>query len=116
MQMSDLFIGKPGGLTTAECLACGLPMVIVAPIPGQEERNSDHLLEKGIAIKCNEFTTLAYKIDALLDDPARLQAMRDKAIFYSRPHAAETIVETLINQPAEEPALIPKGKAAPMSV
>ena len=69
MQMSDLFIGKPGGLTTAECLASGLPMVIVAPIPGQEERNSDHLLEKGIAIKCNEFTTLAYKIDGLLDQP-----------------------------------------------
>ena len=116
MQMADLFIGKPGGLTTAECLACGLPMVIVAPIPGQEERNSDHLLEKGVAIKCNEFTTLAYKIDALLDDPARLQAMRDKANFYARPHAAETIVATLINQPTEEPALVPKSKAAPMSV
>jgi processive 1,2-diacylglycerol beta-glucosyltransferase len=116
MQMADLFIGKPGGLTTAECLACGLPMVIVAPIPGQEERNSDHLLEKGVAIKCNEFTTLAYKIDALLDDPARLQAMRDKANFYARPIAAETIVETLINQTAEEPALVPKGKAAPLSV
>jgi processive 1,2-diacylglycerol beta-glucosyltransferase len=116
MQMADLFIGKPGGLTTAECLACGLPMVIVAPIPGQEERNSDHLLEKGVAIKCNEFTTLAYKIDALLDDPARLQAMRDQANFYARPHAAETIVDTLINQPAEEPALVPRGKAAPLSV
>jgi processive 1,2-diacylglycerol beta-glucosyltransferase len=116
MQMADLFIGKPGGLTTAECLACGLPMVIVAPIPGQEERNSDHLLEKGVAIKCNEFTTLAYKIDALLDDPARLQAMRDQANFYARPNAAQTIVDTLINQPAEEPALVPKGKAAPMSV
>jgi processive 1,2-diacylglycerol beta-glucosyltransferase len=116
MQMADLFIGKPGGLTTAECLACGLPMVIVAPIPGQEERNSDHLLEKGVAIKCNEFTTLAYKIDALLDDPARLQAMRDQANFYARPHAAETIVDTLINHPAEEPALVPRGKAAPLSV
>ncbi len=69
MQMSDLFIGKPGGLTTAEALACGLPMIIVAPIPGQEDRNSDHLLEKGIALKCNEFTTLAYKIDGLLDKP-----------------------------------------------
>ena len=73
MQMSDLFIGKPGGLTTAECLASGLPMIIVAPIPGQEDRNSDHLLEKGIAIKCNEFTTLAYKIDGLFSEPDRLR-------------------------------------------
>ena len=78
MQISDLFIGKPGGLTTAECLACALPMVIVAPIPGQEDRNSDHLLEKGIAIKCNEFTTLAYKIDGLLDHPEILNRMREK--------------------------------------
>jgi len=116
MQMSDLFIGKPGGLTTAECLACGLPMVIVSPIPGQEERNSDQLLEKGIAIKCNEFTTLAYKIDALLDDPARLASMREKAVFYGRPHAAETIVDTLLNQPLEEPAQVPKIKATPLSV
>jgi processive 1,2-diacylglycerol beta-glucosyltransferase len=110
MHMSDLFIGKPGGLTTAECLACGLPMVIVSPIPGQEERNSDQLLEKGIAIKANEFTTLAYKIDALVDDPARLLAMREKAILYGRPDAAETIVDTLLNQPVEEAAQVPKLK------
>jgi processive 1,2-diacylglycerol beta-glucosyltransferase len=115
MQMSDLFIGKPGGLTTAECLACALPMVIVSPIPGQEERNSDQLLEKGIAIKCNEFTTLAYKIDALLDDPQRLESMREKARFYARPRAAETIVETLLSQTSEEHALVPKTKAAPIS-
>ena len=106
MQMADLFIGKPGGLTTAEALASGLPMIIVAPIPGQEERNSDHLLEKGIALKCNEFTTLAYKLDLLLDDPAQLASMREKALAYSRPHAAETIVDTLLNQPVEEAALL----------
>jgi processive 1,2-diacylglycerol beta-glucosyltransferase len=104
MQMSDLYIGKPGGLTTAEAMASGLPMIIVAPIPGQEERNSDHLLEKGIALKCNEFTTLAYKLDLLLDDPAQLATMREKALAYSRPHAAETIVDTLLNQPVEEAA------------
>lgn len=111
MQMSDLFIGKPGGLTTAESLASGLPMVIVAPIPGQEERNSDHLLEKGIALKCNEFTTLAYKIDGLLDQPAQLQAMREKALAYSRPHAAATIVDSLLNHPVQEAAQVVPGTA-----
>ena len=106
MQMADLFIGKPGGLTTAESLACGLPMIIVAPIPGQEDRNSDHLLEKGIALKCNEFTTLAYKIDGLLDDPARLQSMREKALSYGRPQAAETIVDILLNHPIMDAAKV----------
>jgi processive 1,2-diacylglycerol beta-glucosyltransferase len=110
MQMSDLYIGKPGGLTTAECLASGLPMIIVAPIPGQEDRNSDHLLEKGIALKCNEFTTLPYKIDNLLDDPHQLTSMRERALSYSRPHAAETIVDTLLNHPLEEPAKIERLK------
>ncbi len=96
MRVSDLFIGKPGGLTTAEALTCGLPMVILNPIPGQEERNSDHLLEDGVAVKCNELTTLAYKIDVLLDDPKRMEVMRKRAYALSRPEAARTIVETLV--------------------
>jgi processive 1,2-diacylglycerol beta-glucosyltransferase len=96
MKISDLFIGKPGGLTTAETLACGLPMVIVSPIPGQEERNSDHLLEEGVAVKCNEMTTIPYKIDSLLDDPLRVEEMRRKAFALSRPEAARTIVRTLV--------------------
>jgi processive 1,2-diacylglycerol beta-glucosyltransferase len=115
MKMSDLFIGKPGGLTTAEALASGLPMIIVSPIPGQEERNSDHLLEKGIALKCNEFTTLAYKLDNLLDEPARLAAMREKALAYSRPQAAATIVDTLLNQPLPEAAQVMKLVPVPVT-
>lgn len=96
MQMADLFIGKPGGLTTAEALASGLPMVITAPIPGQEERNSDHLLEDGVAVRCNELTTLSFKIDRLLGQPGRLEEMRLKALAMGRPDAAERIVHTLI--------------------
>jgi len=97
MQISDLFIGKPGGLTTSEALACGLPMCIVSPIPGQEERNSDHLLEKGIAIKSNDLTTLSWKIDGLLGDADRMAAMRRNALAIGRPHAAKDVVETLLN-------------------
>ena len=96
MKISDLFIGKPGGLTCAEALTCGLPMVIVSPIPGQEERNCDHLLEDGVAVKCNEMTTIPYKIDTLLDDPDRLEQMRKRAFALSRPDAARCIVETLV--------------------
>ncbi|HEX4141470.1 MAG TPA: hypothetical protein VHY09_14065, partial [Candidatus Methylacidiphilales bacterium] len=54
--------------------------------------------------KCNEFTTLGYKIDGLLDNPGQLQAMREKAFLYGRPHAAQTIAETLLNQPVGEVA------------
>lgn len=98
MRMATLMIGKPGGLTVAECMALGLPMVIYLPIPGQEERNSDHLLEGGAAIKCNQLTTMAHKIDALLGDPARLRAMRRAARKLGHPHAARTVVDTLLGQ------------------
>ncbi len=96
MKISDLFVGKPGGLTTSEALACGLPMAIISPIPGQEERNSDHLLEEGVALRCNEMTTLPYKIDRLLDDPARFELMRRRAEQLGKPDAARTVVRTLI--------------------
>lgn len=100
MKMSDLFIGKPGGLTTSEALACGLPMVVISPIPGQEERNSDHLLEEGAAMRCNDLTTLPYKIDRLLDDGARLAAMRRSCQRLARPHAARTISDILLRSDA----------------
>jgi processive 1,2-diacylglycerol beta-glucosyltransferase len=112
MRMADLFIGKPGGLTTAEALACGVPMVILSPIPGQEERNSDHLLEEGAAVKCNELTTIAYKIDRLFDDPARLARMRAAARALGRPGAAREVVRTLIDDRLEPMRLrVNKGAA-----
>ncbi len=85
MAASDLFVGKPGGLTTSEALAKGLPMVVINPIPGQEERNSDHLLEEGIAIRCNNLPALAYKIDRLIDEPGKLHLMRGNAWLWLDP-------------------------------
>ena len=72
MGVADLLVSKPGGLTTSEALARGTPMVIVNPIPGQESRNSDFLLENGAAIKANTIATLAHKVTSLLRDPDRL--------------------------------------------
>jgi processive 1,2-diacylglycerol beta-glucosyltransferase len=96
MAASDLMVGKPGGLTTSEALAKGLIMVIVNPIPGQEERNSDHLLEEGVAIRCNNIPVLAHKIDRLLNDPARLVSMRANVRRLASPRAAEIVVSTLL--------------------
>lgn len=112
MQISDLFIGKPGGLTTSEALACALPMCIVSPIPGQEERNSDHLLEEGVALKVNELTTLAFKIDRLLETPGRLAALRENARRLGRPHAAQKIVQTLLDDHLPPLVIDEKRRAA----
>ena len=96
MAASDLIVGKAGGLTTSEALVKGLVLVITNPIPGQEERNSDHLLEAGAAIRCNNLPTLAYKIDRLLADPARFAAMRRNAQSLGRPNAARDIVRKVL--------------------
>jgi processive 1,2-diacylglycerol beta-glucosyltransferase len=88
MAAADVVVSKPGGLTTSESLARGLAMVVVNPIPGQESRNSDFLLENGAAIKINNIPTLAMKLEALLSEPKRLEQMRLNAARIGRPQAA----------------------------
>ncbi|HVF51794.1 MAG TPA: glycosyltransferase [Pyrinomonadaceae bacterium] len=95
MSASDIMLGKPGGLTTSEALAKGLVFCIVNPIPGQEERNSDHLLEEGVAIRCNNLPALPFKLDRLLSDPARFAQMQADSRRLARPRAAQDIVHKL---------------------
>ena len=115
MGAADLLVSKPGGMTSAEAMASGLPMAIYDPIPGQEERNSDQLLEKGVAIKCNEISILGYKVDRLLADPGRLKAMHESARKMGRPRAAETVVQTLLSDPEHEPIHVDAEKQEEMA-
>ena len=101
MTASDLVLGKPGGLTTCEALAKGLVFVIVNPIPGQEERNSDHLLEGAVAIRCNNLPTMSYKLDRLFSDPDRFAAMQANSRKMGRPNAAKEIVDQLLKCDAD---------------
>lgn len=101
MRIATLFLGKPGGLTTAECMVANLPMVVIEPIPGQEERNSDHLLENGAAIRCRNLPALAFKLDRILSEPERLAGLRTGTTRLSRPDAASVIAETLLNDQTE---------------
>jgi processive 1,2-diacylglycerol beta-glucosyltransferase len=96
MACCDLAITKPGGLTTSECLAVGLPMIVNAPIPGQEERNADYLLEQGAAWKAIDAVALAWRICQLQEQPARLAAMAASARAIGRPHAARDVVDTVL--------------------
>lgn len=94
---ADLVVAKSGGLTTAECLAVGVPMVVRDPIPGQEERNADYLLEQGAGVKAHSLPVLRFKLSALLRDPARLARMRLAARAAGRPDAAHQIVTSLLS-------------------
>lgn len=96
MACADLVITKPGGLTTSECLAMGLPMIVNSPIPGQEERNADYLLEQGVAMKACDAVTLEYRVNYLLNHPEYLAGMRSKALVLGRADAARRVLETVL--------------------
>lgn len=101
MSAADVIITKPGGLTVSECLALGRPMIVISPIPGQEERNADFLLEHGLALKANDGAALEFRVRALLDAPARLTAMRERAAFAGRPDAARRVLEHVLGSSSQ---------------
>ncbi|HWU52249.1 MAG TPA: glycosyltransferase, partial [Tahibacter sp.] len=100
MGCADLAIGKPGGLTTSECLALGLPLIVFAPIPGQEERNCDYLLENGAGLKAVDAIALEYRVRRLLEQPQRLARLRDNARALGRPQAAVEVLRKVLAEPA----------------
>jgi len=95
MACADFAVTKPGGLTSSECLAMGLPMIVVSPIPGQEERNADYLLENGVALKAYDGAGLEYRVKTLLKNPRRIMEMRERALKIAKPHAANKVLETI---------------------
>lgn len=70
----------------------GLPLLVFAPIPGQEERNCDYLLENGAGLKAVDAVALEYRVRQLLADPSRLQRLRDNARRLGRPEAAGAVL------------------------
>ena len=96
MEVANMIVTKPGGMTTSECLAKELPMVIINPIPGQEMRNTDFLLNKGIALRIDKTSDIGEEIEILLKSSDRLADMSRAAFEHSRPHAALDIAKLIL--------------------
>ncbi|NEP19573.1 MAG: UDP-N-acetylglucosamine--LPS N-acetylglucosamine transferase [Leptolyngbya sp. SIO4C1] len=94
----DLIITKAGGLITSEILARGKPMVLVDPIPGQEEQNADVIEAAGAGVQLRLLEMVAPALSYLLNHPARLAAMTDAAIALGRPNAALDIAEHIVQR------------------
>lgn len=95
MAASDLCVTKPGGLSTSECLALGLPMLLISPIPGQEERNAQFLLEQGAAWLAMDELALAWRMQQLMAAPEVLSRLRGRALALGRPHAAAQVLNAV---------------------
>ena len=96
MSISDLVVTKPGGLTTSESLASYLPMLIINPIPGQEEENAEFLEDKGIAIWLRKNDDSKIIIENLLADSKKLNLMKENTKLLARPHSTETICKMIL--------------------
>ncbi|MFA5881922.1 MAG: glycosyltransferase [Eubacteriales bacterium] len=107
MAASDFIVTKPGGLTTAEVLAEGLPMIIVDPLPGQEDRNSEFLLNNGVAVKVRSIRHLIPQIKYLVTNETRLKQIREMASVIGKPRAAVELVDYL--ETAKETRLAEKA-------
>jgi processive 1,2-diacylglycerol beta-glucosyltransferase len=95
MDAADCIITKPGGLTTSEALAKQLPMIIAGPIPGQEERNAEFLLNNGCAMATSKTCPIDECIWQLLQSDIRLQSMRACIDAIAKPGSAETLGQFL---------------------
>ncbi|MDL1898302.1 glycosyltransferase [Anaerolineae bacterium CFX7] len=93
---SDVVITKAGGLTVSEILARGTPMIVIDPIPGQEEWNADYVAASGAGIQLRMIETAPAATIALLSAPDRLAAMRTRAKQVGKPRAALEIVEATL--------------------
>jgi processive 1,2-diacylglycerol beta-glucosyltransferase len=88
MDASDILVSKPGGLTSSEALAKGLPMIMVSPLPGQEERNAEFLVRHGVALRCDAVGSINRQIVELIRHPLHLGKMRAQALVMGKPYAS----------------------------
>lgn len=93
MDASDCIITKPGGLTSSEALAKGLPMVIVNPIPGQEDRNTEFFTNNGVAMAVTPTLPLDEVMYHLLSDSRRIEIMRESIRLIAKPESTKNICE-----------------------
>ena len=83
MKMSDVIITKPGGISITEAMACRLPIVIREYLPGQEERNTEFLLNNNLGIYTAEDSSfLAYLSQLKYDDDYRNQIIDNQKKIY----------------------------------
>ncbi len=95
MAAADVIITKPGGVTSSEALAMELPLVIISPLPGQEDRNTYYLLNRGAAIMVRKVEDIMMELHSLFNNPLRLQQLREMASYLKKPEAAQKTMEAI---------------------
>ncbi len=104
MDAADCIVTKPGGITTSEALAKNLPLIIVNPIPGQEDRNTDFLLNNGVAMRVNESNSIDDVVYEMFSRPERIELMRKSIDLIKKPNATKNICGAIMKMAASDMA------------
>lgn len=96
MSISDLVVTKPGGLTITESLASALPILIINPLPGQEEENAEFLEQSGVAVWLRKNDSPDTVIHNLLSSPDKLSDMKKNTYKISHINSTKNICEILL--------------------
>ncbi len=97
MDIAEMVVTKPGGITTAEALVKQLPMIIINPIPGQEAKNTEYLLSQDVAVEAEDANDVMLYVDEFFRNPERLHRMRTAAKALARPRAAGTAAAAILD-------------------
>lgn len=106
MDAADCIITKPGGITTSEAMAKGLPMIMVNPIPGHEMRNAEFMLNNGLALYATKSFPLDEAVFSLFQHPERITLLRSTIEIYARQNSAQNLCEYLIKAYEEKEAAL----------
>ena len=98
MDAADCIITKPGGITSSEAMAKELPMIMVNPIPGQEERNVEFLLNNGLAVYASKTFSVGEAVFSLFRHPETIQRMSETVALRGKKHATEKLCQFLVTQ------------------
>ncbi|MBN1405434.1 MAG: hypothetical protein JW946_02835 [Candidatus Omnitrophica bacterium] len=96
MSLSDVMISKVGGMASSESLACTLPIIGIAPIPGQEARNAKFLLRNGVGFKIKKPSQASTVVLGLLSDETGLSEIKNKISRLAKPESARDIAEFIL--------------------
>ena len=96
MSISDLVVTKPGGLTTTESLASGLPIIVINPIPGQEEENATFLEQNGVGIWIKKEDNIKEILENILGNPEKMLEMKVKARLLAKKNSTQDICKIVL--------------------
>ena len=98
MSISSLVITKPGGLTTTESLASGLPMIIINPIPGQEEQNAEFLEKSKVGIWLQKNDDIKKVLETVILNDELLEQMRKNTNKFAKKTSTKDICEIILKK------------------